>query len=94
MSCRTNVKYNIMLNCVSVHTAMEIYWILALLTTGRSLDFLLMQLHICIVKECFCLLFIIVSLVYIYIYIYIYVCICVYVYMYVCVYVSIMCMCV
>ncbi len=73
MSCQTNVKYNGMLNCVSVHTVMEIYWILALLTTGRSLDFLLMQLHI------FSLLFKIISLVYIYIY-----CICIYICMCVC----------
>ncbi len=70
MSCRTNVKCNVMINCVSVHTAMKIYWILALFITGRSLDFLLMQLNIYIIKECFCLLFKIISLVYIYIYIY------------------------
>ncbi len=85
MSCLTNVKYNVMLNCVSVHTVMEIYWILALITTGRSLDFLLMQLHI------FSLLFKIISLVYIYIYtvdasIYVCVCVCVYI-MYMCVWV-------
>ncbi len=55
MSCLTNVKYNVMLNCVSVHTVMEIYWILALFLTGRSLDFLLMQLNICIIKECICI---------------------------------------